>query len=71
MGKTEVHSGDGLYNKYGMIDLIICKLNSVEVKGIENMRYLIESIQMLGALCEGLRKEDAHDVDNVTERKNI
>lgn len=45
-------------NKYTeLIDSIIVNLNKLEVKGVANMAIVIETIQKLSALKDGLSKE--------------
>ena len=56
---------NGFYDKYGLIDSMVVELNKVGVKGIGNMKIIIETVQKLGALKEGLKKEEeARDNDH-------
>lgn len=50
--------GNGLFDKYGLIESIIENLNKVQVCGFSNMGILIDSAQKLNALKQGLKKED-------------
>lgn len=45
-------------NKYELINSMIVTLDGVSVSGVENMKAIIETIQKLGALFDGLKKED-------------
>lgn len=53
-----INDGNGLYDKYGLIDSIICGLNQIEVKGVDNMRIVFDSIGKLSALRNGLKNEE-------------
>lgn len=65
-------SEQGLYTKYDLIDSMIVGLNCVNVSGVENMKIIIETIQKLGALKEGLKKEEEQRADNHDEqRENV
>jgi len=57
----DVNSGNGLYNRYGLIDSIIVDLDRLEVRGVSNMKIIFDSIAKLNALKEGLRKEEDSD----------
>lgn len=56
----EVNNGNGLFDKYGMIDGVIVQLNNLEVKGAVNMTIVIDCIQRLGALRKGMKEEEAN-----------
>ena len=44
-------------DKYQLIDLIVVELNNLTVQGVNNMKIVIESIQRLNLLSDGLKKE--------------
>lgn len=60
---------DGIYDKYGLIDSIVCELNLVSVSGVGNMKIIIETIQKLGALKDGLKKEDEQRAADHNEQR--
>lgn len=37
---------------------MVIELNSITVSGVQNMKIIIETIQKLGALRDGLKKEE-------------
>ena len=55
---TKLNDGNGLFDKYGLIESIICDLDKIEVKGAENMVIVINSIQKLSALRKALKDEE-------------
>lgn len=62
---TNLNDGNGLFDKYGLIDGIICDLDKIEVKGAGNMVIVINTIQKLSALRKALKDEEkAKEVDN-------
>ncbi len=62
---TKLNDGNGLFDKYGLIDGIICDLDKIEVKGAENMVIVINTIQKLSALRKALKDEEkAKEVNN-------
>ena len=62
---TKLNDGNGLLDKYGLIDGIICDLDKIEVKGAENMVIVINTIQKLSALRKALKDEEkAKEVNN-------
>ena len=67
-----VNGGSGVYDKYGLIDSMIVELNGLEVKGVENMRIVMETIQKLAALRQGLSEEDKRrEQDNDQQREDL
>lgn len=46
-----------MYTSTELIDSIILELNKLEVKGVANMAIVIDAIQKLDALKNGLSKE--------------
>ena len=46
-----------MYTSTELIDSIILELNKLEVKGVANMAIVIDAIQKLSALKNGLSKE--------------
>ena len=44
-------------DKYQLINLIVVELNKLTVQGVDNMKIVIESIQRLTLLSQGLEKE--------------
>lgn len=56
-------------NKYELIDSMICALNCVSVSGVQNMKTIIETIQKLGALRDGLKKEDELRADDYDQQR--
>ena len=62
---TKLNDGNGLFDKYGLIESIICDLDKIEVKGAENMVIVINTIQKLSALRKALKDEEkAKEVNN-------
>lgn len=55
---------NGMYNKFDLIDSMIVALNGISVSGVANMTAIIETIQKLGALRDGLRKDDERRADD-------
>ena len=53
-----LNDGDGLFDKYGLIQSVIDQLNTIEVKGYQNMAVLINIAQQLTALKKGLKEEE-------------
>ena len=45
-------------NKYELINSIIVDLNNLTVQGVENMTLIIDSIQRLSGLKDGLKQMD-------------
>ncbi len=45
-------------DKYSLIENIICDLNRLELKGIDNWGIVINCIQWLSKLKEGLKEEE-------------
>lgn len=54
----DINAGNGLYNKYGMIDSVIVSLDTIPVTGVDNMLKVIDAVKKLTALKDGLRNED-------------
>lgn len=52
------NDGNGLFDKYGLIQSVIDDLNRVQVSGYQNMGILISSAQKLQALKDGMKKEE-------------
>lgn len=46
-----------MYTSTELIDTIILELNKLEVKGVDNMAIVIDTIQKLSVLKKGLSKE--------------
>ena len=62
---TKLNDGNGLFDKYGLIESAICDLDKIEVKGAENMVIVINTIQKLSALRKALKDEEkAKEVNN-------
>lgn len=59
-----INDGNGLFDKCGLIDSIIIDLDSLEVKGIANMRIVFETVQKLAALKNGIKEEETHADDH-------
>lgn len=55
---TKLNDGNGLFDKYGLIESIICDLDKIEVKGAGNMVIVINTIQKLSALRKALKDEE-------------
>lgn len=53
-----------MYTSTELIDSIIMELDKLEVKGIKNMAIVIETIQKLSALKNGLAKEKKEGSDS-------
>ena len=49
---------NGIYNKYEMIDNVVALLNTIPVKGSENVVAMSNVYQMLFALKRGFEGED-------------
>lgn len=45
-------------DKYELIDSIVVALNNLTVQGVANMRIVMESIQKLAGLRDGLKAEE-------------
>lgn len=58
-------NNSGVFDKYSLIDSIIQKLDKVETKGYQNMKWLTESIEKLACLSQGLKEEEkrANDIN--------
>lgn len=62
----DINAGNGLYNKYGMIDSVIVSLDTIPVTGVDNMIKVIDAVKKLAALKDGLRNEDKqHEQDHI------
>ena len=57
---SEFISNSGLYDDVGMIDSVIVMLDGLEVKGVQNMKIIFDSIARLDAVKKSLinRKEE-------------
>lgn len=53
-----INDGDGIFDKYGMIQNIIDQLNTVTVSGYQNMLTIVNVGQQLTALKKGLKEEE-------------
>lgn len=49
---------DGIYTQAEMIDSIICDMDKLEVKGIENAAIYVGCMQKLIALRKGMKNHD-------------
>lgn len=58
MSEITVNDGDGLLNKYGMIQSVLDQLNTLQVSGYQNMAVLINVAQQLMALKKGMKEEE-------------
>ena len=68
----EINNGNGLYDKYGLLDSVIVDLNRLNVSGVENMQIILSSISRLSALKKGLREEEkAHDSDHHQQEPTV
>ena len=55
---VKVNDGEGLFDKYGMLQSAIDQLNTVQVSGYQNMAVLINVAQQLSALKKGMKEEE-------------
>ena len=53
-----LNDGDGLFDKYGMLQSCIDILNTVDVKGYENCKKILDIGQRLTAVKAGMKKEE-------------
>lgn len=53
-----LNDGDGLFDKYGMLQSCIDVLNTIEVKGYENCKKILDIGQRLTAVKNGMKKEE-------------
>ena len=58
MSEITVNDGDGLLDKYGMIQSVLDQLNTLQVSGYQNMAVLINVAQQLLALKKGMKEEE-------------
>ncbi len=58
MSEITVNDGDGLLDKYGMIQSVLDQLNTLQVSGYQNMAVLINVAQQLMALKKGMKEEE-------------
>ena len=56
--KITVNDGEGLFDKYGMLQSAIDQLNTIQVSGYQNMAVLINVAQQLTALKKGMKEEE-------------
>ena len=50
-----------MYDRYQLIDSMIVDLNRLEVKGVENMQIVLNTIGKLAALKDGLKEEETKE----------
>lgn len=58
-----------MMDKYGLIANIICDLNRLELKGVDNWGIVINCIQWLTKLKECLKEEDERRNGNVNSEE--
>ena len=56
-------------DKYSLIENIICDLNRLELKGVDNWAIVINCIQWLSKLKEGLKEEEVRRNGNVNPKE--
>ena len=60
----------GILDKYGIIDSMINNLNNVTVSGYNNLLIIVDALQKLKALKDGLLDEEKHRMKKESEGKN-
>ena len=61
------NDGGGLFDKYGMLQACINTLNTVEVRGYENMQKIINVASQIQAVKEGMKKEEEEAAKQTSE----
>lgn len=54
-----INNGDGLYDKYGLIDSIISQINNLPIVGVAACSTVCDIYNKLTALKKGLKEEEA------------
>lgn len=58
---------NGILDKYGIIDSMINNLNNVTVSGYNNLLIIVDALQKLKALKDGLMDEEKHRMKKESE----
>jgi len=68
----EVNDGKGLFDKFGMIDEILRKMEALaDAKGVLRCGLIWDIAGMLRALKDGMKKEDEAAARKIDELKRI
>ena len=55
-----------MHDKYEMLDAVIIAIDKLEdARGVEKCRIILDAIQRIGVLKEGLKKEDAVHAEHI------